>query len=95
MVAPAGKLGVIFENKPGGGCHVKTVKDSSPLAEKVQPGDVIIAVDGEVTAALDMDALVNLLTKKKERVADVILIRVPSHVILLRRGCHRQRRRRV
>ena len=66
MVAPAGKLGVIFENKPGGGCHVKTVKDSSPLAEKVQPGDVIIAVDGEVTAALDMDALVNLLTKKKD-----------------------------
>ena len=66
MVAPAGKLGVIFENKPGGGCHVKSVKGSSPLAEKVQPGDCIIAVDGETTAALDMDALVNLLTKKKD-----------------------------
>ena len=66
MIAPAGKLGVVFENKTGGGCHVKSVKGSSPLAEKVQPGDCVIEVDGETTAALDMDALVNLLTKKKD-----------------------------
>ena len=29
MIAPAGKLGVVFENKTGGGCHVKSVKGSS------------------------------------------------------------------
>ena len=48
VIAPPGKLGVILTDKADSkGTVVSGVRTSSALADKVFPGDRIIAVDGE------------------------------------------------
>ena len=49
------------------------------------------ALASPIRTPLAPDALVSLLNLRVH--VDAVVVRVPSHVILLRKGCHRQRRR--
>ena len=48
IIAPAGKLGVILDSRPGGeACVIKQIKDDSPIQNEIHLGDKVIAVDDE------------------------------------------------
>jgi hypothetical protein len=48
IIAPSGKLGVVFENTPGGGSvHVCDIREGSVLEGQIQLKDVIISIDDE------------------------------------------------
>ena len=68
VVAPAGKVGVIFVPAldPKYGHEVKTVKDTSPLFGKVNTGDIILAIDGDDTSQCDFNAIADALLAKKD-----------------------------
>merc|ERR1719181_1567319 len=67
VVAPPGKLGVLFKTCPTQGyAVVELVRESSPLLNKSKPGDSIIAVDGEDTANKNHDEMVTHLLEKSK-----------------------------
>ena len=50
--APPGKLGVIIDTASGGHPIVNSIKETSPLADRVRVGDILISVDGETCTGL-------------------------------------------
>lgn len=67
VVAPPGKLGIILANKTDSkGTVVSGVRTSSVLADKVSPGDRIIAIDGEDVSRMTVSEITTIMARKSE-----------------------------
>ena len=83
--APKGKLGVVIDtpmlmssSSPGKTMPiVHAVKDSSPIADRIQVGDKLIAVDGEDVTSLNAIQVSKLLARKSgEEVRRLTVVRM-------------------
>ena len=67
VVAPPGKLGIILANKADSkGTVVSGVRTSSVLAEKISPGDRIVAIDGEDVSRMTVSEITTIMARKSE-----------------------------
>ncbi len=66
LYAPKGPLGLIMDSSPEGPV-VHAVKEFSPMAGVLKPGDCIIAVDDEDTSSMDPASLAKLMMKKSKQ----------------------------
>jgi C-terminal processing protease CtpA/Prc len=66
VYAPAGKLGVVIDTPNDGAPVVHAVKDTSPIADKIWVGDMLVAVDDEDTRAMTAMKISKLLARKKD-----------------------------
>ena len=64
MYAPAGKLGVVIDTPNDGAPIVHAVKDSSPIADKIQVGDKLVAVDDQDVRTMTAIQVSKLISKK-------------------------------
>jgi len=65
--APPGKLGIILANKNDGkGTVVSGVRTTSILADKVSPGDRIIAIDGEDVSRMTVTEITSIMSRKSD-----------------------------
>lgn len=62
--APAGKLGVVIDTPDDGAPVVHAVKDSSVIAEEIQVGDKLVAVDDEDVRTMSAVRVSKLISKK-------------------------------
>jgi C-terminal processing protease CtpA/Prc len=62
--APAGKLGVVIDTPDEGAPVVHAVKDSSVIADLIQVGDKLVAVDDEDVTAMTAIKVSKLISKK-------------------------------
>ena len=64
ILAPAGKLGVVIDTPDDGAPVVHAVKDSSVIADQIQVGDKLIAVDEEDVRSMTAIKVSKLISKK-------------------------------
>ena len=64
VLAPAGKLGVVIDTPDEGAPVVHAVKDSSVIADQIQVGDKLIAVDNEDVRSMTAIKVSKLISKK-------------------------------
>ena len=64
VYAPAGKLGVVIDTPNDGAPIVHAVKDSSPIADKIQVGDKLVAVDDQDVRTMTAVQVSKLISKK-------------------------------
>jgi C-terminal processing protease CtpA/Prc len=64
VIAPAGKLGVVIDTPDDGAPVVHAVKDSSVIADQIQVGDKLVAVDDEDVRAMTAIKVSKLISKK-------------------------------
>lgn len=64
VYAPAGKLGVVIDTPNNGAPIVHAVKESSPIADKIQVGDKLVAVDDEDVRTMTAIQVSKLISKK-------------------------------
>ncbi|GKZ01346.1 hypothetical protein MPSEU_001085600 [Mayamaea pseudoterrestris] len=64
VLAPAGKLGVVIDTPDEGAPVVHAVKDSSVIADQIQVGDKLIAVDDEDVRSMTAIKVSKLISKK-------------------------------
>jgi len=62
--APAGKLGVVIDTPDDGAPVVHAVKDSSVIADQIQVGDKLIAVDNDDVRSMTAIKVSKLISKK-------------------------------
>lgn len=62
--APAGKLGVVIDTPDDGAPVVHAVKDSSVIADQIQVGDKLMAVDDEDVRSMTAIKVSKLISKK-------------------------------
>jgi len=74
IYAPAGKLGVVIDTPDDGAPVVHAVKDSSPIAEKVQVGDKLVAVDDEDVRAMTAIKVSKLISRKSNNASRKLTI---------------------
>jgi len=75
VTAPAGKLGIILANKTDSkGTVVSGVRTTSVLANKITPGDRIIAIDGEDVNTMTVSEITAIMARKNdfERILTVL-----------------------
>lgn len=74
--APAGKLGVVIDTPNDGAPVVHAVKDSSVISDKVQVGDLLIAVDDQDVRSMSAIQVSKLISKKSgQAVRKLTLVR--------------------
>jgi hypothetical protein len=67
VLAPPGKLGIILANKADAkGTVVSGVRTSSVLADKISPGDRIVAIDGEDVSLMTVSEITTIMARKSE-----------------------------
>lgn len=67
VVAPPGKLGIILANKADSrGTVVSGVRTSSALADRISPGDRIVAIDGEDVSLMTVSEITTIMARKSE-----------------------------
>lgn len=64
IFAPPGKLGVVIDTPDDGAPVVHAVKDSSVIADKIQVGDKLIAVDDEDVRSMTAIKVSKLISRK-------------------------------
>jgi membrane-associated protease RseP (regulator of RpoE activity) len=64
IYAPAGKLGVVIDTPDDGAPVVHAIKDSSPIADKLQVGDKLVAVDDEDVRTMTAIKVSKLISRK-------------------------------
>lgn len=66
--APPGKLGIILANRNDarGGTVVSGVRTTSVLANKVSPGDKIVAIDGEDVSRMTVTEITAIMARKSD-----------------------------
>lgn len=64
VFAPAGKLGVVIDTPDDGAPVVHAVKESSVVADKVQVGDKLVAVDDEDVRTMTAVKVSKLISRK-------------------------------
>ena len=75
VTAPAGKLGIILANKTDAkGTVVSGVRTTSVLANRITPGDRIIAIDGEDVSTMTVSEITSIMARKNdfERVLTIL-----------------------
>lgn len=63
--APSGNLGIILESSDDGVPVVQSVKESSPLADKVNIGDRLLSVDGRDVSMVLVTTVSRIIASKK------------------------------
>jgi C-terminal processing protease CtpA/Prc len=80
-MAPPGKLGIILANKADSkGTVVSGVRTSSVLAEKISPGDRIIAIDGEDVSRMTVSEITTIMARKSEFERSLTVLTTPKHM---------------
>jgi C-terminal processing protease CtpA/Prc len=64
IFAPPGKLGVVIDTPDDGAPVVHAVKDTSVIAEKIQVGDKLVAVDDEDVRSMTAIKVSKLISRK-------------------------------
>jgi C-terminal processing protease CtpA/Prc len=64
VFAPAGKLGVVIDTPDDGAPVVHAIKDSSVIADKLQVGDKLVAVDDEDVRMMTAIKVSKLISRK-------------------------------
>jgi C-terminal processing protease CtpA/Prc len=64
IMAPAGKLGVVIDTPDDGAPVVHAVKDSSVIADRIQVGDKLVAVDDDDVRSMTAIKVSKLISKK-------------------------------
>jgi hypothetical protein len=81
VLAPAGKLGIILVNKADGkGTVVSGVRTSSVMAEKISPGDRIVAIDGEDVSLMTVSEITTIMARKSEFERTLTVLTTPRQV---------------
>jgi hypothetical protein len=79
VVAPPGKIGIILANKADSkGTVVSGVRTTSVLAEKVSPGDRIIAIDGEDVSRMTVSEITTIMARKSEFERTLTVLTTPQ-----------------
>mmetsp|Transcript_8138 Transcript_8138/g.18872 ORF Transcript_8138/g.18872 Transcript_8138/m.18872 type:complete len:520 (-) Transcript_8138:64-1623(-) len=79
VVAPPGKLGIILANKADSkGTVVSGVRTSSVLAEKISPGDRIVAIDGEDVSRMTVSEITTIMARKSEFERTLTVLTTPK-----------------
>jgi C-terminal processing protease CtpA/Prc len=87
VVAPPGKLGIILANKADSkGTVVSGVRTSSVLAEKISPGDRIIAIDGEDVSLMTVSEITTIMARKSDFERQLTIMTTPKHLGLSSRS---------
>jgi C-terminal processing protease CtpA/Prc len=80
-VAPPGKLGIILANKADSkGTVVSGVRTSSVLADKVSPGDRIVAIDGEDVSLMTVSEITTIMARKGDFERTLSILTTPRHI---------------
>jgi len=67
VIAPAGKLGIILANKTDAkGTVVSGVRTTSVLADRVSPGDRILAIDDEDVSKMTVSEITAIMARKSD-----------------------------
>jgi len=74
IYAPAGKLGVVIDTPDDGAPVVHAVKDTSPICDKVQVGDKLVAVDDEDVRAMTAIKVSKLISRKSNNASRKLTI---------------------
>lgn len=69
IYAPPGKLGVVIDTPDDGAPVVHAVKDSSVIADKLQVGDKLVAVDDEDVRSMTAIKVSKLISRKSANVS--------------------------
>ena len=65
MVAPSGRLGIVFKGEIGVLGHtVHLLRSGSPMATQLQPGDIIVRVDEVDTTQFDHEEIREVLSQR-------------------------------
>ena len=81
VVAPPGKLGIILANKADSkGTVVSGVRTSSVLADKISPGDRIVAIDGEDVSRMTVSEITTIMARKSEFERTLTVLSTPKPV---------------
>jgi hypothetical protein len=64
IYAPAGKLGVVIETADNGAPYVHGIKECSVIRDKLQEGDILVAVDDEDVRTMKATTISRLLGRK-------------------------------
>lgn len=64
VYAPAGKLGIVLDNPDDKGPVVYIIKESSPLMDKIEVGDRLVAVDEVDVRAMSPTKVSKLISKR-------------------------------
>jgi C-terminal processing protease CtpA/Prc len=64
VYAPPGKLGVVIDTPDDGAPVVHAIKDSSVIADKLQVGDKLVAVDDEDVRSMTAIKVSKLISRK-------------------------------
>jgi len=77
VVAPPGKLGVILGNRSPstGGTVISEVRSTSVLAGMIQPGDLMIAVDGQDVRHFSVTEVTAVMARKYEYERTLTILR--------------------
>ena len=79
VIAPAGKLGVVFKGEDVGTGHtVHKVREGSSMAGQLLPGDMVVSVNDTDTSAYDHDQMAALLSSMSDQERKMIVMR-PAH----------------
>ena len=78
--APPGKLGIILANKADSkGTVVSGVRTTSPLADKIAPGDRIVAIDGEDVSLMTVSEITTIMARKGDFDRTLTVLTTPRH----------------
>lgn len=81
VLAPPGKLGIILANKADSkGTVVSGVRTSSVLAEKISPGDRIVAIDGEDVSRMTVSEITTIMSRKADYDRTLTVLTVPKQI---------------
>ncbi|GAX11937.1 hypothetical protein FisN_8Lh023 [Fistulifera solaris] len=83
VVAPPGKLGIILANKADSrGTVVSGVRTSSVLADRISPGDRIVAIDGEDVSLMTVSEITTIMARKSEYDRTLTVLTTPKPTTL-------------
>lgn len=78
--APPGKLGVVIDTPDDGAPLVHAVKDSSVIADLIQVGDKLLAVDDDDVQAMTAIKVSKLISKRSANPVRKLTIVRTTHV---------------
>ena len=80
VTAPPGKLGIILANKADSkGTVVSGVRTSSALADRITPGDRIVAIDGEDVSLMTVSEITTIMARKSDFDRTLTVLTTPRH----------------
>ena len=75
IYAPSGRLGIVLDSPDTGAPVIHDVKESSPILDRVQVGDRLVAIDEEDVRAMSAVKVSKLISKKSGEGRKLTIIR--------------------